>query len=81
MDVKKLPVWRSTDYFEVSFLIAKGYRILGVEGHPPRKTFLIHDPDPDAREALLVVFRLGDDSISASDLFAAQKILQRMLRN
>jgi len=80
MSAKKIPIWRSTDYFEVSFLVAKGYRVLGVEGQPPRKTFLLHDPEPAERESLLIDYRLGRDMVSASDLFLAQRNLQRLLR-
>jgi len=76
------PTWATSDYFAASFLIARGWRVLGVDGSPPRRRFIIYDPNPSRREALILDYQLGvNDSVSATELFRAQRTLQRLLRD
>jgi hypothetical protein len=76
-----VPEWKTSDYYLASFLIAKGIKIISVEGSRPRMTFVLYDPNPSERESLMLGFRIGEDEVSANELFSAQKQLQRMMRD
>jgi hypothetical protein len=74
--------WATSDYYLASFLLAKGFPVLGLDDSHPRKRFIISDPDPVRREDITADYRLGvNDEVSATRLFAAQKRLQWMLRD
>jgi len=75
-------LWKTSDYYLASFLLACGLKAVGLDDSHPRRKFLIADSDPERREELTMRYRLGvDDEVSASQLFAAQKRLQWMLRD
>lgn len=78
---KAVPTWKTSDYYLASFLIAKGMRIIEVEGRRPRMTFSLYDPDEKQRKEWILNFRIGEDNVSANELFTAQKTLQRMMRD
>ena len=79
--VSGVPTWKTSDYYLASFLIARGMKILEVEGNRPRMTFVLYDPDEATRDKFILDFRIGEDSVSAGELFTAQKTLQRMMRD
>ena len=81
--VTPTPTWKTSDYFIASFLMAKGTKVLGIDGtETTRKIFILHDPDPDNREKEIMNFKLAtNDIVSATKLFEAQRTLQRLLRD
>jgi proteasome lid subunit RPN8/RPN11 len=77
-------VFKSSDYYLCSYLLAvdSDMKVVGIEGSHPRCTFILTDPDPEAREEFTHRYLFEDeDYVSASRLFSKQKLLQRLLRD
>jgi hypothetical protein len=71
---------RCSDYNFVAFLITHDFKLLGLIGDAPRFDFLIEDRED--RKELTDCFSLGNnDEISVNKFIAAQKRLQRLLRD
>lgn len=74
--------WATSDYYLASYLMARGFRVTGLDSSQPRRKFLFKDTDPDSRREAIMQYRLEeDDEVSATQLFAAQKRLQWLLRD